>query len=601
MPNDFVSTRDLEFLLYEVLDCEALLSYPHFAEHDRETFALVLDAALRLARERARPFLAAMDRTPPRFENGRIRVHSAVRPLMQACGDGGWIGAQASHEQGGQQLPNAIMSGFRFILAASNYSAMVYPFLTAGAAHLILSFGSKELIDRYVPPMFAGRWQGTMALTEPHAGSSLADITTLARPREDGTYRMEGRKIFISCADHDGVDNVVNLLLARIEGAPPGSKGISLFVVPQRRLEADGALVDNDVVCAGMFHKLGYRGAPITQLNLGERGDCHGWLLGQAHHGLKYMFQMMNEARIEVGLGATAIATAAYHAALDYARERPQGRRIRDRDVSRPQVPIIEHADVRRMLLFQRAIVEGSLALVLQCAKYVDLAAVLEGEPKKRVVALLDLLTPVAKTFPSELGILSVSQGLQCLGGYGYCEDFPLEQYYRDVRIHTLHEGTTGIQALDLLARKVVADGGYPFFVYLEELRRAIDAAKGTEALVWHAERLEKGVATLEQVTTHLTGFALRGEFELFLADATLYLELFGFVSVGWQWLLQAQAAQRALAHATIPAERAFYEGKLLTARYFFSYELPKVEGLRARLLEGDGLTLKMSSELFDG
>jgi butyryl-CoA dehydrogenase len=494
-----------------------------------------------------------------------------------------------------------IMNAFRGIFAAANYSASVYPFLTTGAAHLITSFGSKELIETYVPRMFAGEWQGTMSLTEPQAGSSLTDIATMAYPTSEGYYKLKGQKIFTSCSDYASTQNIVNLLLARIEGAPPGVKGISLFVAPQKRPDGNGGFVPNDLTTIGIYHKLGYRGAPITQLSLGDNDDCRGWLVGEPNRGLSYMFQMMNEARIDVGMGAAAIASAAYYASLEYAKQRPQGRPVQAKDPLTPQVPIIEHADVKRMLLFQRAVVEGSLSLIFLCAKYYDLSHVAEGEEKERYALLLDILTPVAKSYPSEMGILSVSQGLQCLGGYGYCDEFPLEQYYRDVRIHPIHEGTTGIQGMDLLGRKVIMQNGKAYLLFLEELEKAIAAGKANPECADLADSLAGAVATLKEITASLTGIAIKGEIELFLADATIYLELFSIITMAWQWLLQAMKAAEALQTAPSGADADFYKGKIHTSRYFFAYELPKINGAAARLRKSsDGLTVKMKQEWFE-
>jgi butyryl-CoA dehydrogenase len=597
----FINLRNLRFLLYEVLDLEGLSRFPYFAEHGRDTFDGVLDTASRMAAEVLWPAFQAMDLEQPTLVDGAVRVHPVVRTVMREWGAGGWISAHAPTALGGQQLPGTLLAAARGIFSAANYSAAVYPALTSGAAQLIVSFGAPELVARYVPRMFSGEWQGTMALTEPQAGSSLADVRTLAVPTDHGGWRIRGQKIFISCADHDGVENVVNLLLARTEGAPPGMKGLSLFVVPKKRLTETGALEDNDVSIASVFHKLGYRGSPITQLSLGERGDCHGWLVGERNHGLKYMFQMMNEARIDVGMAAAAIASAAFHRALDYARERTQGRPVIDRNPCSPPLRIVEHADVKRMLLFQRAVVEGSLALLLRCAHHADLERVLDdGDERERSSLLLGLLTPIAKSYPSEMGILAVSQGLQCLGGYGYCSEFPLEQHYRDIRIHAIHEGTTGIQALDLLGRKVVMHEGRAMLLFLGEVRRTIVAAGELAALEPQAAELTDALDELERVTQHLTSLALGGEVELFLADATLYLELFGIVAIAWQWLEQATVAQRALAREPTAADARFYEGKLATFRYFFAYELPKTAGLVRRLLKSDGLTLQMRDELFD-
>ena len=460
MAEKFVSERNLKFLLYDVFDLSSLTSFEPFADHSREVFDMVLDTAVKIGRDMLKPHFADMDRQQPELVDGQVRVHPMVREFMRTCGEGGWISAGAPYELGGMQLPLMIAAAGRFVFSAANYSAGVYPMLTSGAAHLIESFGSEELIETYIPKMFEGAWQGTMALTEPQAGSSLSDITTQAEPTDEGYYRIHGQKIFISTGDHDGAGNIVHLMLAKIKGASPGVKGISLFVVPKKRPAENGELIPNDVAVTAIYHKLGYRGAPITQLSLGENGDCRGYLVGEPHMGLKYMFQMMNEARLEVGMGAAAIASAAYYASLEYAQQRPQGRRLSEKNPLNPQVPIIEHPDVKRMLVFQRAVVDGSLSLLLQCCRYADMMKVTSGEEKERWFLLLDLLTPVAKSYPSEMGVLSVSQGLQCLGGYGYCDEFPLEQFYRDARIHPIHEGTTGIQGLDLLGRKVTMHGG---------------------------------------------------------------------------------------------------------------------------------------------
>ncbi|MBK8998060.1 MAG: acyl-CoA dehydrogenase [Myxococcales bacterium] len=593
-----IDPQNLDFLLYEVLDVEALTREAPFAEHSKETFELALGTAYRLSNELLWPAFRAMDERPPRLEAGRVRVHASVAALMRECGQGGWINADASVDHGGLAIPRTIMTAFRAILAGANYSAAVFPSLTAGAAHLLASFGSQELCQTYLPKMYAGEWQGTMALTEPQAGSSLADLKTSATPTAAGYYAIRGQKIFISAARHDGAENGVNLLLARIDGAPAGIKGISLFVVPDRR-PGDAGLEDNDVVCTSVYHKLGYRGAPITQLALGEAGNCRGWLVGEPHAGLSYMFQMMNEARVEVGTAAAAIASAAYHASLDYARQRPQGRPVTSKDPTQPQLPIVSHPDVKRMLLFQRAIVEGSLALCLACTHYSDRAQTLQGEERKRCELLLDLLTPAVKSYPAEQAILAVSQGLQCLGGYGYCTDFPLEQYYRDVRIHTIHEGTTGIQALDLLGRKIARGGGQAMFLFVEEVGGVIAEARGVESLSQRAAQLQAALDRLVKVTEHLGGLALGGQIDLFLADATLYLEMFGTVAVAWQWLRQAICAERGLARAPSGTRARFYAGKLHTCHFYFAYELPKTEALAARLLDSDGLTLRSPEELF--
>ncbi len=595
----FVSERNLKFLLYEVLACESLTRYEYFEEHNRETFDMVLEIALKMGRDLLQPCLKEMDQSPPILVNGEIIVHPMVKTYMTECGEGGWISANAPFDLGGQQLPTIISNSCLFVFGAANYSASVYPMLTTGAAHLIESFASSELVETFVPKMFAGQWQGTMALTEPQAGSSLADITTHAEPAEEGYYKIRGQKIFISAGDHDAVDNIIHLMLARIKGAPPGVKGISLFVVPKLRPHEDGMLVPNDVNVAGKYHKLGYRGTPIAQLSMGETDDCRGFLVGEPNKGLSYMFQMMNEARIGVGIGAAAIASAAYYTALQYAKERPQGRRLAEKRAAASPVLIIEHPDIKRMLLFQRAVVEGALSLLLQCSMYADLTKVTNGEERERYALLLDVLTPVAKTYASEMGIVAVSHALQCLGGYGYCDEFPVEQFYRDARIHPIHEGTTGIQAIDLLGRKVLMGDGKALELFRRELEGAMESAGLHPQLKPYADRLDKSLKRLLEVTELLRPLKEKGEAELFLADATLYLEFFGLVSIAWQWLLQGTVSRRMLKTDLPEMEFKFYKGKLHTMRYFFHYELPKIEALAARLPEGDGLTTEMRADWF--
>lgn len=599
MAERFVSERNLRFLLFEVFDAESLTKYPPYQEHNREIFEMVLKAGMKIGKDLFFPNSSAMDKNPPELVNNVVKVHPVVKEIMKECGQGGWIAASAPFDFGGQQLPMMISAVFRFILSAANYSASVYPFLTAGAAHLILSFGSDELKNTYMKKMFTGEWQGTMAMTEPQAGSSLTDLATTAEPTDKGYYKIKGQKIFISAGDHDAVENIVHLMLVKIKGAPPGVKGISLFVVPKKRIEKDGSLVGNDVSVTAIYHKVGYKGTPLTQLAMGENDDCRGYIVGEPHKGLKYMFQMMNEARIEVGMGATGIASAAYYAALEYSKERLQGRKITSKDPLQPQIPIIQHADIKRMLLFQRAIVEGSISLGVHCAKLADLAQISQGEEKEKCELLLDLLTPVAKSYPSEMGIQSVSQGVQILGGYGYCDEFPLEQYYRDARIHPIHEGTTGIQGMDLLGRKVVMKNGKALMVYLAEVGKTIEKGRAVKELKVFADQIEEALTLLKELTQHLTGIAIRGDIELFLADATLYLEFFSIVCMAWQWLIQALVARAALDKNPSETETNFYQGKLHVAMYFFNYELPKIEGLARRLKNSDGLTVSMKEEYF--
>ncbi|HQQ87247.1 MAG TPA: acyl-CoA dehydrogenase [Smithellaceae bacterium] len=601
MAEQFISERNLSFLLYEVFNAESLLNYSRYADHSREVFDMVLKTAMKMGKDLFKPIVSEMDKQPPEYVKGQVKVHPAVRNIMREVGAGGWIGATFDYKLGGQQLPEMVgMTIPTAIFGAANYSASVFHGLTNGAAGLIASFGTQEMKDMYLPKMMSGEWQGTMALTEPQAGSSLTDVSMTAEPTNKNYYTMKGQKIFISAGDHDGVDNIIHLALARVKDAPPGVKGISLFIIPKYRIEMGGKLAFNDVNCAGIYHKLGYKGSPITQLAFGENDNCRGWLVGEVNKGLGYMFQMMNGARIDVGLGAACISSAAYYASLEYAKERPQGRKLSAKDPLSPQVSIIEHPDIHRMLLFQKAIIEGSLSLLMQCSFYHDMEKVTETEEHENYNLLLELLTPVAKTYPSEMGIFSCSQAIQILGGYGYCDEFPVEQFYRDVRIHTIHEGTTGIQGMDLLGRKMMMKKGKAGQLYLTEVRKTIKDAQEDVGLKSYSEALEKALQKLEKITAHLFGIASKGDPEMFLADATLYLELFGIIAIAWQWLKQAVIAKKMLNDGKLTeADNNFYNGKIYTCRYFFGYELPKIEGLAMRLSNGDDLTVNIKNEYF--
>jgi len=602
MADKFMSMKNLTFTLHSRGGKYRSITPDYLNDHNPKTIDMVFKAAFDLGKKVLHPMFEEMDRNPPQLTDGSVRVHKGVRPMLETLGEDGWISALFPERWEGENMPSSLLLCINFIFATANYSASVYAGLTMGAANLILSFGSEHLQNTYLPPMLAGKWQGTMALTEPEAGTSLGDLATEAVPieqgkSEDGQYKITGEKIFISAGDHDGVDNVVHLMLARIKGAPAGVKGISLFVVPKFRPDDKGNLVDNDVTVTQVFHKLGYRGAPITGLRLGEKENCIGYLVGEEHRGLLYMFQMMNNARLEVGMGATSIATAAYHSALTYCRARCQGRKITAPKDSMP-VPIIGHADVRRMLLFQRAVAEGSLSLILQCGMYEDILA--KDPSQKDCHLLLELLTPVAKTYPSEMGILSTSTAIQCFGGYGYCDDFPVEQHFRDMRIHTIHEGTTGIQGMDLLGRKLTMDAGRALGLLKQEMEAAIAAAQQHQELSEMALDLSRAMAMLEKTTLNLGDVAMEKGPDAYLADASLFLEMFGIMVIGWQWLTMADAALVALGKEGLKKKDAlFYKGKVHVARYFFSYELPKMEGLATTLEKSGQMTLTVPEDCF--
>ena len=611
-----INRRDLDFQLFEVLDAEALTQRPRYAEHSRETFAAVIDTATAIAEEKFAPHNRKADEHEPTFDGQRVSMIPEVGEALKAFCEAGFIAAAHDFERGGMQLPVLLTQAAFSLFKGANVGTAAYPFLTIANANVIHRFGSDAQRAKYLAPLLAGRFFGTMALTEPQAGSSLSDITTSATPNADGTYSIVGNKIFISAGDHELSENIVHLVLAKIPGGPPGVKGISLFIVPKFHIDADGSLgARNDVALAGLIHKMGYRGTTSTMLSFGEKGACIGELVGEAHKGLNYMFHMMNEARIGVGMGAVMLGYRGYLASLEYARERPQGRAPTNKNPSDPQLKLIEHADIRRMLLAQKAYVEAGYALCLYCARLVDEQRVPAGDPKvvqskqsagagdtaTEAGLLLDLLTPIAKSWPSQWCLEANSLAIQIHGGYGSPREYPVEQYYRDNRLNPIHEGTHGIQALDLLGRKAVMNGGAAMKLFAREAGKTIAEASNANpdnpALAAYAKELQ---AALNEVATTLQALAptLAANPTLALANAVLFLEAFGHTVIAWIWLRQAIAAQRGLQNG-IAADTDFYRGKLAACRWFYRWELPKTRQWHELLRSLDDTTLTMPPESF--
>ncbi|MGH8252125.1 MAG: acyl-CoA dehydrogenase family protein, partial [Steroidobacteraceae bacterium] len=498
-----IPRRDLEFQLFEVLDAVALCRLPRYAEHDRAVFDGVIDAAYRIAAERFAPYAAASDMEEPRIVDGRAWTIPETRAALAAYNEAGFTAASFDAADGGLQLPLLIAKAATAVFSSANVAFHSYAALTAGAANLLATFGSPGQRERFVRPMLAGRFTGTMCLSEPHAGSSLADIRCQAVRQPDGSYRLSGAKMWISGGDHELAETIVHLVLAKLPGGPPGIRGISLFVVPRDRVEADGSVGPaNDVGLAGLNHKMGWRGTTNAVLSFGEQGDCRAELVGEEHQGLRYMFQMMNAARIGVGTNAVALGYAAYGEALAYARERPQGRPPGAKDPASPPVAILRHADVRRMLLAQKCWVEGGLALVLYCARLADLerCAADDGE-RGRLNALLEFLTPIAKSWPAEYCLEANKLAIQVLGGYGYTRDYPVERLYRDNRLNHIHEGTHGIHGLDLLGRKVPMQDGAALKELFARMAETIVAARGIPELEGLAAELAAAIGDVAETT----------------------------------------------------------------------------------------------------
>jgi butyryl-CoA dehydrogenase len=600
MPQKYVDVDTLKYMLYDVHNLEGLLGRKRFKDHDKASLDMFLESVKDFADRDLFPYFKEMDENPAYHKDGKVFVHDQVKKMMYQGGELGLISAPFDYEDGGLQIPLMTQTAAFYILDAANNHLPGYAALTQGAAELIIHFANSALKEMYVPKMLSGVWGGTMCLTEPQAGSSLSDIVTKATPSENGSYKISGQKIFISGGDNNFTENVVHLVLARIEGAPKGTKGISLFVVPKNRPTADGGLESNDVTTVADFQKMGQKGYCTTHLGFGDKEDCKGWLVGEAHKGLSYMFLMMNAARIAVGRGASAIASAAYYASLEYANERPQGRKLSSDGKKNPdekQTLIINHPDVRRMLLQQKSIVEGTMSLVMLAAKYYDLIETAESpEEKEKYHLLLEMIIPIVKTHPSEAGMQAVSSGVSVLGGYGFCEDYILQQYYRDIRIFSIYEGTTGIQSQDLLGRKVPMQNGKALELLSTEIMKTIQEANQTSDLQKYAEILGGKLKLTQQVLGHLMPHAMKGNYERFLADATVFMDFMSLILMAWSWLDLGLKASQSLQNGG-RYSKEFYESKLHVMKYYFTYELPKTSGLSEILLNSERLTIKSEKE----
>ena len=594
----------LDFLLFDWLKAADLTTRERFAEHSAETFSAVLDTCERIAREKFAPFNRLADTQEPHFDGERVHLPQATHDATLAYAESGMLAAAQDYDVGGMQLPCVIeMAGNAFFSKAS-VAMGGYAMLTSGNASLLMAHGTPLQREVFAKNEFAGRWFGTMCLSEPQAGSSLSDVATRAELEDEGDplgprYRLTGNKMWISGGEHEITENIVHVVLAKVPGPDgkltPGTRGISVFIVPKWLVDEQAQLTGerNDVALAGLNHKLGYRGTTNCLLNFGEgrftplgRKGAIGYLVGKPGEGLRAMFHMMNEARIGVGLGAVMLGYAGYEASLEYAKQRPQGRPMTaaGKDSASPQRPIIEHADVRRMLLAQKSYVEGGLALELYCARLVDELAT--GDDKTQAQALLDVLIPIAKSWPSEWCLESNSLAIQVLGGYGYTRDFPVEQLWRDQRLNMIHEGTHGIQALDLLGRKVVQQGGASLVALAARVQQTIERAIQTD---W-APQANQLAAALAQVGGATKKAWSTGQPEDALANAVPYMQAFGHTVLAWLWLDVALAVQ---------GDGDFAQGKRVAARYFFAYELPKIGAWLDVVSRREPLCRDMQAEWF--
>ncbi len=606
-----VDTRDVEFVLYEHLGIEKLCEREKYSEFNREVFNMVLEQALKMAKEEIAPLNEVADRVGAKFDQGKVtfpkEFHEAYRKYCEA----GWISMTTDPEWGGQGLPNVLgMAATEFFTGACLAFVMT-PGLTHGAAHMFETFASDEIKNLYLEKMYAGQWAGTMCLTEPQAGSAVGDVKTMA-VKEGDVYKITGTKIFISSGDHDLTENIIHGVLARTPGAPPGTKGISLFLVPKYRVNPDGSIGEfNDVRCGNIEEKMGLHGSSTCTLNFGDEGNCIGYLIGEEHKGIVYMFQMMNGARIGVGMQGLALGAAAYQHALRYARERIQGVDVRRmKDPTAPRVPIIEHPDVRRMLLFGKSVTEALRALLFKTGYYIDLSETAEDDQEReRAQGYVDLFTPLAKAYAADMGFEVCIQAIQVLGGYGYCKEYPVEQYARDVKIASIYEGTNGIQALDLLGRKLAMKGGSLYMNFLSDLQVFIQQHESDEKLGPYVAALNKAKDTLADVTNEFMTKSMGGDPIYPISYATPYLAMFSEVTCAWLLLEQAVIAQKRLDEicqekgATDPDARKtliqendeakFYAGKLDSMRFYVTQILPQVEAKAVTAKSGDRTLLE--------
>jgi len=605
MPGKVVDDRDVQFVLWEQLELEKYMDHEAFKGYGKDEFNMIIEEAGKFAETAIYPANFEGDKEGVHIVDGQVKAPPSYKPAYDALCEAGWVAMAASEEFGGQGLPEIVGIPVSEYWVAASVAFAMYPGLTRAATHLMETFCTDEQKKKYLPKLVTGEWQGTMCLTEPGAGSAVGDLKSSAKKRDDGKWEITGNKIFISSGDHDLCENIIHLVLARAEGSPPGIKGISLFVVPKYNINDDGSPGEfNNVVCPKVEEKMGIHGSPTCELVFGGDGPCVGELIGEVNQGIKYMFVMMNEARIGTGLQGHAAASAAYRHALQYAKERVQGVAIENmKDVNAPRVEIVKHPDVRRMLLNMKSMTEAMRALIYKGVMYSTLAKISDSdEEKEKYEDFLALLTPVIKAYCSDQGFLVTRDAVQTYGGYGYISEYPVEQYMRDCKISSIYEGTNAIQALDLVGRKVlnIKKQMKPYNDFIAMLREFVEKNKGNEKFGAHMQKLGKAIDTVDDVTKFIAGKGMAGDTVYPVMYATPYLEMFGHMVCAWllaEQLLIAQDKFEALCKEKGAAddeaaaklveendEAAFYKGKLYSGTYFIDFYLPQVDAIAATI-----------------
>ncbi len=596
--------RDMDFVLYEQLDVEALTQLDRYKEFNKKTFDMIITEARNFAVKELLPANAEGEKEGLRFENGQVKVPEIFQRVYRLLLEGEWTSLTEDPAWGGQGLPANIALAVGEYLYGSNWALTNYGGMGHGTGKMIELYGTAQQKKMFLEKLYSAHWGGTMLLTEPQAGSDVGALTTTAVKNSDGTYSISGNKIFITNGEHDLTENIIHPVLARIEGDPPGTKGISIFIVPKIWVNEDGSLGEpNDVVCTGIEAKMGIHASPTCSMTLGGKGQCRGLLLGAEREGMKIMFHMMNEARLGVGFQAFAYASAAYLYALNYARERVQGRDLASaKDPNAPPVPIIRHPDVRRMLLAMKAYVDGMRSFVHyvgQCLEKEALAT--DATERDFYKGFGDLLTPLVKAYCAQRGFDVCVQAVQVYGGYGYITEYPVEQLVRDCKITSIYEGTDGIQAMDLLGRKLGMAKGQVFINFLGEIQKTIALARGKKGLEEIADEVEKALNRLGEVAMHLGKTAMSPQFNVAFAFAFPFLEVMGDVIMAWMLLWRAAIANQKLESGARKKDLDFYEGQLKTAEFFIHTILPATFGKMNAIVKSNGSAIEISEAAFGG
>lgn len=601
MSAPILNQRDLEFFLYEFFEVEKLTARERYADHDKETFNAAINTAKNIAEKYFVPIQKKVDANEPTFDGTKITMIPEIKTGIDAVVAAGLAAPTTDFEVGGMQLPLVVAAAVSGYISAAASTTVGYLTLTHANCNLIEAHGTPEQIAKWVTPQREGRFAGTMAMTEPGAGSGLADLTTSATVDADGNYRIKGNKIYISGGDHDLNENIVHLVLARKKGAPKGIKGISLFIVPKFLVNDDGSVGEpNDVALAGLFHKMGGRGHTSAALNFGENEGAIGYLVGEENQGLRYMFHMMNEARILVGSGAALTSLTAFQYSLAYAKERPQGRLLSCKDPESPPVDIIQHPDVRRMLLTQKAYAEGAFALCSYGSQLADdEKTALTPEARLHAATLLDFLTPLIKSWPSDWGPIANDMAIQVLGGHGYINEYPVELFYRDNRLNKIHEGTTGIQSLDLIGRKVPINDFADYKLFLAEIEATLAQAADVAEVAIYAAKLSAAIGMLKDVTDSVMAARASQNLDLVFSNSVAYLDLFGHIAISWLWIKQAMVASAALEQSPHDEDVLFYKGKIQAMKFFINTELPKCYHWGQLVKDIDSSSFDMQPEWF--